>query len=61
MTLQQKYSTRDTAKGKVIPVITGANWNHLRIIKKSLSNILRKQELRYLQTKQPYLALHAYF
>jgi len=61
MTLQQKNSTRDTVREKVIPVITGANWSYLKIIQKSLSNILRKRELKNLQTKQPYLALHTYF
>ena len=44
-------------KGRVIPVITGANGTVSKSLRQYLSNILGKHEMKELQ-KQPYWALH---
>jgi len=47
-------------KAKVIPVVTGATATISKSLRQFLSNILGKQEIKDLQKKQPYWALHTY-
>ena len=48
-------------KAEVIPVIIWANGIISKPFRKYMSNILGKHEIKELQKKKPYWALHTYF